>query len=172
MLFIFTIIILPIIFRVKIHTSINEGQLHAKLFLYKLLIIDIRLFLSDKSIYYKVGVNKPKKINFDLTLLTKKSTKKAKMFFITKVNFFIYFGGNVTLTTLIATILDAIRPILSESLNLYNINIKTVPIFFSNSLSINAEVRLFTNVMTLIIGLIYNTIFKLTNKSKETKNVI
>lgn len=166
MLIIFISLILPIKLGIKLNVALNEGYMSANIFLYRILILDLKLFLYNERIYYKIASQKPKMIVIDPSKLIS-SGKKMKVLFIQKLSINYRLGGNIHLT-----MLNVCLPILSKLffqnlIKKYKVKIRGISNYLSNSFDIEINVGAFTNLLILVIGSIINLIIKLTNKEKK-----
>ncbi len=171
MLFIFVILFIPIRFCIKIYAKPEEGIAYSKLFFYHLFIIDAKLFIHNNSLYYKIGRNKPGELILKIPF--KLSENKLNLLRVEKVSITTYMGVDPLFSTFGTILLRFIEPYIEKLSKTTEIELKSIPIYFSSSIHLKARVGVFTNLFKIITSLIINSIIKLFKSKKEKdKNAI
>lgn len=169
MLFIFTILLFPIRLNAKVYLKPEEEIIYIKLFLYKFFISDLKIFIFNNEINYKIGKSKPKVFKF--TVPFEQNNNQLDYFKIKRIDVLIYLGINTFISTFGSLILKFISQIVSDNSKI-STNVRVLPIYFSNSLHLKGKVGLSTNILKILSALLVNLISNILKQRKENKNAI
>ena len=150
------LIFLFLIFPIKLNTKIivvpSQGNFCAKIFLYKLQLFKICLFIYNDKLYYQFSKSKPREVEINFPFKTNKK-RKFNFIILEKIDVFSYFGvENAMFTTLINQFIRIFSKYINH-INDIDINIKSYPLFKYSSFYFKANVVTNTNIIYILISL-------------------